>query len=282
MSCSLIWEGNKHVTDGAAVTLSGATLRFGDRTLWADLTATIRAGEFVAVLGPNGTGKTTLLKVLLGLVPLSSGHVQVMGKPAGSDNRHIGYIPQQKSFDRSLPIRGRDLVALGLNGTQFGFVPGRKGSAELVDDAIEAVHAAAFAGMQIGLLSGGEQQRLRVAQALVGTPDLLLCDEPLLSLDLPSQSLITSLLHDYRSRTGAAIIFVTHEINPILPWVDRVLYIANGKWVIDTPKEVLRSQTLTRLYGSKVEVVDVHGRLLVVGADEAAQAGPGVHHGGEA
>lgn len=229
-------------------------------------------------MGPNGTGKTTLLKVLLGLQPLTGGSVRIAGEPAGKANQHIGYIPQQKSFDRSLPIRGRDLVDLGLDGNRFGLRYDRRVAAKLVAAAIESVQATNFADMPIGLLSGGEQQRLRVAQALVGQPTLLLCDEPLLSLDLASQRLIANLLHEYRKRTSAAIIFVTHEINPILPWVDRVLYIANGRWVIDTPERVLRSATLTRLYGSPVEVANVHGRLVVVGADEAALTPSAAHH----
>jgi len=259
------------------VQLAHATLRFGGRALWTDLDVTIDPGEFVAVLGPNGTGKTTFLKVLLGLQTLSSGTVTVDGRAAGEDNQHIGYVPQQKSFDRSLPIRGRDLVEMGLNGNRFGIGGDRKSSAQRVDAAIKAVQATRFADMPIGVLSGGEQQRLRIAQALVGQPSLLLCDEPLLSLDLTSQGTITSLLNDYRKRTGAAIIFVTHEINPILHFVDKVLYIANGKWVIDTPERVLQSKTLTRLYGSHVEVVTVHGRLLVIGADEAV-ATTDAHH----
>lgn len=259
------------------VQLTDATLTFGERTLWSHLDVALEAGEFVAVLGPNGTGKSTFLKVLLGLVPLSSGTVRVDGQTAGRDNRHIGYVPQQKSFDRSLPIRGRDLVELGLNGNRFGFVHNHSQAAQLVGRAIDAVHAAAFADMPIGYLSGGEQQRLRIAQALVGAPNLLLCDEPLLSLDLSAQGVITNLVHDYRKRTNAAVVFVTHEINPILPWVDRVLYIANGRWVIDKPERVLKSKTLTQLYGSPVEVLEVQGRLIVIGTDEAAQpAAP--HH----
>lgn len=268
---------DKKTNTPTAVQLSKATLCFGNRILWKNLSADIRAGEFIAVLGPNGTGKTTLLKVLLGLVPLASGTVRVMGTTPGKDNRRIGYVPQQKSFDRLLPIRGRDLVELGLNGNRFGW-HNHQSAARQVDEALATVQASVYADMPIGVLSGGEQQRLRIAQALVSAPDLLLCDEPLLSLDLSSQQAITALLNGYRKSAGAAIIFVTHEINPILPYVDRVLYIANGQWLIDVPDKVLESKALTNLYGSPVEVLKLHGRLLVVSSEEAAGTTDGTHH----
>ena len=179
-----------------------------------------------------------------------------------------------------LPIRGRDLVGLGVNGHRFG-LGGARHAMRLVDQAIEAVDATSYASMPIGLLSGGEQQRLRIAQALVGKPSLLLCDEPLLSLDLSSQSKITSLLHDYRKKNGAAIIFVTHEINPVLPYVDRILYLANGRWLIDTPERVLQSKTLTKLYDTPIEVLHVRDRILVVGAEDVALTAAGMHHAHE-
>lgn len=267
----------RHISDMPVVELTDATLSFGKRTLWAHLTASVQQGEFVAVLGPNGTGKTTLLKIILGLEHLKSGSVYISGELPGTDNSRIGYIPQQRSFDRFLPLRGRDLVELGLNGSRFGW-HNHAAAADRVRSAIAGVDAESYADMPIGMLSGGEQQRLRVAQAIVGNPTLLLCDEPLLSLDLPSQSLVTRLLHDYRKRSGAAIIFVTHEINPVLPYVDKVLYIANGKWVLDVPQRVLRSDTLTALYGTPIEVLKHQERLLVIGADEAAQNAQSVHH----
>jgi zinc/manganese transport system ATP-binding protein len=262
----------------ALVTMSAATLRRGDRTLWSDLDVAVQAGEFIAVLGPNGAGKTSLLKVLLGQLPLTRGQVSVLGQAPGEANRQIGYIPQQKAFDPLLSVRGVDLVELGLNGDHFGLWHNHKAAARLVAKAIGQVQATDYAAMPIGLLSGGEQQRLRVAQAIVAQPRLLLCDEPLLSLDLASQNTITGLLNDYRTGHDAAIIFVTHEINPILPWVDKVLYLANGRWVIDKPEHVLQSKTLTDLYDTPVEVLKLHGRLIVVGADDENLASPGAHH----
>ena len=180
------------------VRLQQATMRFGARTLWADLTLDLAAGEFLAVLGPNGTGKTTLLKVLLGLQPLSGGSVHVAGRTPRRGSNVVGYVPQQKGFDRDLPLRGRDLVRLGLDGHRWGTALPSSNYRRLVDEAIVAVGATGFADSPIGLLSGGEQQRLRIAQALLGDPQLLLCDEPLLSLDLAHQRSVTALIDGRR------------------------------------------------------------------------------------
>jgi len=259
------------------IELRDATLARGGRELWRNLDVTVSGGEFIAVLGPNGAGKTSLLKVLLGLVPLAKGSVMIDGRPAERGNEQIGYIPQQKNFDATLPIRGRDLVSLGVNGNRYGF-GGRRHTARLVDHAIKAVGATRYASQPIGLLSGGEQQRLRIAQALAGQPELLLCDEPLLSLDLTSQGMVTSLLDDYRKEKNAAVIFVTHEINPVLPYVDRILYFAGGRWVIDTPERVLRSEILSELYGTPIDVLHIHDRVLVVGVEDEALTAAGVHH----
>src|SRR4029077_4905735 len=178
----------------------------------------------------NGSGKTSLVKVLLGLTPLSSGSVQVGEAQPRRGRWGIGYIPQQKSFDRDLPIRGIDLVRLGLDGHRWGIgLPSRR-RRRRVEKGIASVGAAGFARFPIGNLSGGEQQRLRVAQALVGDPQLLLCDEPLLSLDMANQRLVAELIDVRRRSHDTAVLFVTHEINPVLPLVDRVLYLVDGEF----------------------------------------------------
>lgn len=262
-----------------AVELSNATLQRGARTLWNKLDLAIKPGEFIAILGPNGAGKTTLLKVLLGLEQLTHGSVTVLGEAAQRKNQQIGYIPQQKNFDRNAPIRGRDLVKLGTDGTSYGITAHTAAQRARINEAIAAVGADAYADVPIGLLSGGEQQRLRIAQALVSQPQILLCDEPLLSLDMAAQANVTKLINDYRLRNQAAVLFVTHEINPVLPYVDRVLYLANGKWVVDTPEKVLQSKTLSDLYGTQVEVLHVKNRILVVGAEDVLTDGHEAHHG---
>ncbi|HWF15228.1 MAG TPA: metal ABC transporter ATP-binding protein [Acidimicrobiales bacterium] len=262
---------------GPRVELEHATARFGHRTLWSDLNLAVAEGEFLAVLGPNGTGKTTLLKVLLGLVPLSAGVVRVNGLPPARGNPDLGYIPQQQAFDRGLPIRGRDLVRFGMDGHHWGIPLHRRAARRRVDAALEAVGASAYADAPVGLLSGGEQQRLRIAQALLGDPKVLLCDEPLLALDLASQRAVTRLLDDRRRDTGTPVLFVTHEINPVLPYVDRILYLVRGRWAIGTPAEILTSERLSALYGIDVDVVKVRDRYLVVSAEDEMPTEPGAH-----
>ena len=254
----------------AAIRLRDACVRYGERTLFEHLDLEVGAGEFVAILGPNGAGKSTLLRVLLGLQRLTEGTAEVNGRAPGSHNRDIGYVPQQHAFDRDMPIRGRDLVALGVDGHRAGLPISNRRTRELVARALEAVSARDYADSRVGRLSGGEQQRLRIAQALVSDPRVLLCDEPLLSLDLSQQAVVSALLDARRRAAGTAVVFVTHEINPVLPYVDRVLYLAGGRWAVGTATEVLTSEQLTALYGTPVDVLNIRGRIVVLGTDEHA------------
>ena len=251
-----------------AVSLRAAAVRFGERTLWDGLDLDIAPGEFLAVLGPNGSGKTTLVRVLLGLLPLTAGEVRIGGTTPRRGNPTIGYVPQQKALDADLPLRGCDLVGLGLDGHRPGLgLRGRRERRRRVDAALAAVGGAEYADRPVGRLSGGEQQRLRVAQALVGDPEVLLCDEPLLSLDLAHQRIVTGLIDERRRTAGTAVLFVTHEINPVLPLVDRVLYLVGGRFRIGPPEEVMTSAVLSELYRTDVDVLRVRDRLVVVGAD---------------
>lgn len=263
---------------GALVCLRDATMSFGDRVLWSRLDLDVAPGEFLAVLGPNGSGKSTLLRVLLGLTSLTGGSVHIAGRPVRRGSPDIGFIPQHTSSDPQLTLRGRDLVALGLDGHRLGLGLRRRAARHrAVAATLEQVGATDFADAPVGQLSGGELQRLRVAQALVGDPSVLMCDEPLLSLDLANQQVVSRLIDSRRRSAGTAVLFVTHEINPILPMVDRVLYLVGGKFCIGTPEQVMTSEVLSDLYQTEVEVLRVRGRLVVVGVEDAVVPGPDYH-----
>jgi zinc/manganese transport system ATP-binding protein len=258
----------------SVVAVDDLALRFGDRTLFEGLSFALERGELLAVLGPNGTGKTSLIRILLGLLEPSAGRIEIEGCPPRERCHRIGYVPQQRVFDRDAVLRGRDLVRLGLDGHRWGLGGYHSEDRLRVDAALAEVGAAAYADAPLGRLSGGEQQRLRVAQALVADPVLILADEPLLSLDLAHQRGVVDLLDARRERAGTPVVFVTHDVNPVLHSLDRVLYLAPGSWAIGTPEEVLTSETLSGLYGTEVDVLNVRGRVVVVGTPDDQH----VHH----
>lgn len=254
--------------DDEVVTLTGACLAFGDRVLWEHLDLSVRAGEFIAILGPNGTGKTSLLKVLLGQVRLTAGTALVQGRPVEPGSDRIGYVPQHRAVDPGLSLRAADMVRLGVDGHRWGVAPlsraGRMRRRKAVERALAQVNALKLAKVPVGVMSGGELQRVRIAQALATDPALLLCDEPLLNLDPANARLVAGLI-DRRRRAGIAVLFVTHEVNPVLPFVDRILYLVEGRFRIGTVAEVMTSETLSELYRADIEVVQVGERYVVVG-----------------
>lgn len=252
-----------------------AAVALGGRTIWSGVSLDVRPGEFLAILGPNGAGKSTLLKAILGLIPLAAGDITVLGQPARRGNAAIGYVPQRRSFDADVRVRGRDIVRLGLDGSHWG-VPLpflRRGhervAARRVQEAIELVGAPAYADRPIGELSGGEQQRLLIAQALVTRPRILALDEPLDSLDLRNQQGVAGVIRQISRETEAAVLLVAHDVNPILPALDRVVYVARGQIAAGAPDDVITTQTLSRLYNTPIEVLRTSdGRIVVVGQPE--------------
>ncbi len=255
-----------------------AQLTLGARTLWSGLDLDVAPGEFIAVLGSNGSGKTSLLRAVLGQHPLAAGEIRFAGRPVRRGDRRIGYVPQQRGQDPALRIRGRDLVRLGVDGERWGTGwPSRARDARIAK-LLDAVGAAHYAKVPVSLLSGGEQQRLRIGQALAGDPLLMLCDEPLGSLDLRAQRVVSELIDRHRRERGFGVLFVTHDVNPVLGMVDRVLYLAGGRFRVGTPDEVLTSAVLSELYQAPVDVIRTHGRVVIVGApDHAHHHEHGVH-----
>lgn len=264
---------------GPVLSLRDAELSFGPRRLWSGLNLDIRPGEFVAVLGPNGAGKTSLLKTVLGQQALTGGTIEFLGEPVQRGHRRIGYIPQQRLMDAGTPLRARDMIALGVTGHRWGIGRERPAERRRIDAIVAEVGAAAFADAPVAELSGGEQQRVRVGQAIAADPALLLCDEPLIALDLRHQREVTGLIDRQRREGRAGVLFVTHDVNPILDVVDRVLYIAGGQYRIGAPDQVLRADVLSELYGTPVDVVRTMGRIVIVGStDTHDHLGEHHHH----
>jgi zinc/manganese transport system ATP-binding protein len=257
-----------------ALELREAAVRVGGRRIWSGVDLAIEEGEFVAILGPNGAGKSTLLKALLGVVPLSEGSISVFGRPVRRGNDAIGYLPQRRRFDPDLRIRASDLVRLGLDGNRWGVSLPSAAIDQRVAEIIELVGAARYRDRPIGELSGGEQQRVLIAQALVGGARMLALDEPLESLDLNNQQAISELVRGFSRSRGVTVLLVAHDVNPILPFIDRVVYVAGGHVLAGAPRDVIRTDTLSRLYDTPVEVLETSdGRLVVVGQYE-----PVSHH----
>jgi zinc/manganese transport system ATP-binding protein len=264
----------------AAVELRQVTAARDGGPVWTDANVEIEQGEFVAVLGPNGAGKSTLLDLLLGLLAPAVGTVSVLGDPPGTHAAEIGYLPQRHAFDATTRIRGVDIVRLGLDGMRYGLpLPWRTGPRQRVREVIELVGATEYANRPIGECSGGEQQRLLIARTLISSPQLLLLDEPLDSLDLPNQSSVAALVDRIRREQRITVLLVAHDVNPLLPYVNRVVYVAGGRILAGTPDDVITSETLSALYRSPVEVLRTSdGRLVVVGQPEAPAHHSDRHH----
>jgi zinc/manganese transport system ATP-binding protein len=283
MSAELAEEARHDRSHVQAVALSGATIRLGGRPIVSDVDLTVGRGEFLAVLGPNGAGKSTLMRAILGLVGLATGTATVLGRSPEQARTQIGYLPQRHGFDSSVRIRGLDLVRLGLDGARWGIpVPITAGARQRwraerarVREVIDLVGATGYAARAIGELSGGEQQRLLIAQALVRRPELLILDEPLDSLDLSNQASVAALIRRVCTAEGVAVLLVAHDVNPLLAYIDRVVYMASGRALSGAVREVITAPKLSELFGAPIEVLTTgDGRLVVVGQPEAPY-----HHG---
>jgi zinc/manganese transport system ATP-binding protein len=259
--------------DQVSVSLAG-------RQVLDQVSFTVHAGEFTGLIGPNGAGKTTLLRVILGLQRPTSGRIEILGRPRSPRHQPVGYVPQKVLLDPDVPMRARDLVALGLDGNRYGIRLPSRDRGEAVRAMLHAVDADRFADARVGNLSGGEQQRVLIAHALISRPRLLLLDEPLANLDLRSGQEIIALLARIAREQQIAVLLSAHEMNPLLPVMDRVVYLAGGRAASGPTDQVVTGEVLSRLYGHHVDVLHVHGRILVVAgaADEAASVDGSAAH----
>jgi zinc/manganese transport system ATP-binding protein len=274
--------GGLPLADGTGVAASDPVLRvedvsvsLGGRRVLDQVSFSVEAGGFCGLIGSNGAGKTTLLRVILGLINPSSGRVVVVGGTRSRQDPQVGYVPQKIVLEADMPLRARDLVGLGLDGHRFGISkPGAKRRIA-VEEMLDAVGAARFADARIGHLSGGEQQRVMIAQALICRPKLLLLDEPLANLDIRSAAEVVELLARIAAEHHIAILLSAHDMNPLLPVLDRIVYLADGRAASGTTEEVVRTDTLSQLYGHHVEVIHAQGRVLVVSGAEHQAHHPG-------
>lgn len=265
-------SGRSRLIDQEILNAEGISVRLGGREVLRDVSFAVAPGEFTGLIGSNGAGKTTLFRVILGLQAPSAGSVRIGGRPRSRRNPLIGYVPQKYLLDPDMPLRARDLVGLGLDAHRLGIAWPSRARRDRIEEMLDAVDAQRFADARVGSLSGGEQQRVLLAHALISRPRLLLLDEPLANLDLRSGHEIVTLLARIAAEQQIAVLISAHEMNPLLDVMDRIVYLAGGRAASGTTAEVVRGDVLSRLYGHHVDVLHVQGRVLVVAGREGVGA----------
>jgi zinc/manganese transport system ATP-binding protein len=266
------------------VELDHATIGIGGRTVLEDASFAIRAGEFIGVLGPNGAGKTTLMRAILGLLPPSAGSLRVFGRAPQRGDRAIGYLPQVRTVLPDLRVRGLDFIGSSLHGERWGLPSLSRHDRGMIEETLDAVGARDLANRPLSAMSGGERQRLLLAQALIGAPKLLLLDEPLVSLDQRHQEVAIDVVRKVCRERGITVLFSAHELNQLLGTLDRVLYLGNGQAVLGTVDEVISAPVLSRLFGTDIQVVRAEGHIFVMSRGRDVEVSDHLHdhdHGGE-
>ncbi|ESY16649.1 ABC transporter ATP-binding protein [Mesorhizobium sp. M0924] len=260
-----------------AIEFDKVTLTYGGRRVLSDVSFSLPQGAFVGLLGANGAGKTTMLRAILGLIKPAGGAISVLGKSPTRGNADIGYMPQARRALGDVGVSGLDFVLSAAGGHRWGWPVASAAEKEAAWKALEEVGAGDLARRPLGELSGGERQRILIAQSLIGNPQLLLLDEPLISLDAGHQRAIIDLVHQIGERLGIAVLFCSHEINPLLRAVDRVLYLGNRKAALGSVDEVISGPVLSKLYGTHINVIRVAGRIFVMADDVELESGAHVH-----
>jgi zinc/manganese transport system ATP-binding protein len=260
-----------------AIDLEQVTIRLHDRTVLSDISLSIAEGEFIGVLGPNGSGKTTLIKVLLGLIVPIHGTVRVLNSLPRRGNVQIGYVPQVRALLSDLRMRGLDLIATSLKGERWGLPTLGRADRRIIEDALAAVGASELANRPLCEMSGGERQRLLLAQALIGSPRLLLLDEPLIGLDPRHQKNVIDHIRQFGRDHRVTVLFSAHELNQLLGALDRVLYLGHGHAALGTVDEVVTAPVLSRLYDADVEVVRASGHIFVMSKGQNVEGTDHLH-----
>ncbi len=258
-------------SDNIIIAAKDLSAGYPGKPVWKDTSFSVRKGEFVAVIGPNGSGKTTLFRLLLGLIQPQGGELLLFGQKPHKGNGRIGYIPQRHVVDGETAIEALEIVRLGACNCRWGFDLPRQAKAERAEamEALRSVGAEDLAHRRLSALSGGELQRIFLAQALVGKPELLLLDEPLANLDIRRETEMVQLVKEIARKHGVTVLLIAHNINPLLGVLDTAMYVAGGRVVAGSPETVLTSEALSKLYGSNVEVLrDSHGRVAILGIED--------------
>ncbi len=263
-----------------AIELEHVTLAVGGRDILVDTSFAIRRGEFIGVLGPNGAGKTTLMRAILGLLPPSAGSLRVFGRARRRGEPDIGYLPQVRTVVPDLRVRGFDFIASSVHGERFGLPLLSRADRAMIEKTLAAVGAGDLAARPLSDMSGGERQRLLLAQALLGDPQLLLLDEPLISLDYRYQEAVIDLVRRFARERNATVLFSAHELNQLIGTLDRVLYLGNGHAALGTVAEVATAPVLSKLYGTDIQVVHADGHIFVLSSGRDVERADHTHDDG--
>jgi zinc/manganese transport system ATP-binding protein len=264
----------------SVIELDRVTIRLGGRSVLADASFAIAGGEFIGVLGPNGAGKTTLMRALLGLIAPSAGSVRVFGRAPRRGDAGIGYLPQVRTVLPDLRVRGFDFIASSVRGERWGVPALAQADRDLIGKTLAAIGARDLAERPLSEMSGGERQRLLLAQALLGEPRLLLLDEPLIGLDHRYQEAVVELVRGFARERNITVLFSAHELNQLVGALDRVLYLGNGQAALGTVEEVVTAPVLSQLYGTDIEVVHAGGHIFVLARGRDVERSDHLHDHG--